>query len=67
MKLPVFVLVVGLLAGAPCAAGQRKNVKRSPAEVKAIAAIEKLGGFVRSDKKDSEKPCLLCLLQSDRR
>ena len=54
--MKTLAMLVGLLVVASNAVGEDKVVKRSDAEKKAIAAIEKLGGEVTLDEKKPGKP-----------
>jgi hypothetical protein len=56
--MKTLAMLVGLLAVASNAVGEDKVVKRSDAEEKAIAAIEKFGGRVTFDANKPGKPVI---------
>ena len=58
MKLLHVLSFVGMVVVTSNAVGQKKVAKRSEAEKRAIAAIEKLGGRVKFDEKKPGKPVI---------
>ena len=56
--MKTLAMLVGLTVVASNAVGEDKDVKRSDAEKKAIAAIKKLGGKVTFDERKPGKPVI---------
>ena len=56
--MKTLAMLVGLLVVASNAVGEDKDVKRSDAEKKAIAAIKKPGGKVKFDETKPGKPVI---------